>query len=93
MRIGTAIFAFLVVVGSTACTPAQRDSAAREAGREAHEAKEAADSAAKKAGRVAHEVAEDSKEAAKKAGAAVSKAAKEAKEGWNEAARESKEKK
>jgi hypothetical protein len=100
MRLWISTFALLAVLGTSACTRAERDSAAREAGREAHEAKQdtkraadkiedGADTAARKAGKAAHEIAQESKEAAAKAGRALKRATKEAKEGWNEAARES----
>jgi hypothetical protein len=96
MRI-TAILSVALILTSTACTRHERDSAAREAGREAHEAKReiqaGADTAARKAGRAAHEIATESKEAAQKAGTAIKKAAGEAREGWKEAARDSKDKK
>jgi hypothetical protein len=93
----TALLSLALLLGSTACTRYERDSAAREAGREAHEAKreieQGADTAARKAGRAAHEIAEESREAAQKAGSAIKKAAGEAREGWREAARESKDEK
>jgi hypothetical protein len=91
----TALLSFALLLSSTACTRYERDSAAREAGREAHEAKQdiqqGADTTARKAGRAAHEIAQESKEAAQKAGSAIKKAAGEAREGWKEAARDSKD--
>lgn len=90
MRFSTLFLTTVLGLALTGCTQQEKNEAAREAGREAHEAKEDVNSAARKAGKIAHEVAEDSKEAAEKAGHAIKKAAKEAKAGWNEAKRESK---
>ena len=78
----------IALLGMSACSRQETDSAERDAGRKAHEAdqelKKDADSAARKVGKAAHEIAIETKEAAKKADRALEKTAKEVREGWKE---------
>lgn len=85
--------AAVIAIGLTGCTERQVNSNAREAGREAQEAKQETKSAAREAGRAAHELAQETKEAAAKAGHVLKKAGKEAKAGWEEAKQDSRSRK
>jgi hypothetical protein len=82
----------VALVGMSACSRQESDSAAHDAGRKVHEAdrelQKDADSAARKIGKAAHEVAIETKEAAKKADRALEKTAKEVREGWKEGQRD-----
>jgi len=96
MRTWTVLPTIIVALGLVGCTTQETDSAARQAGRNTHEAaedlKRDTESAARKAGKAAHEIATETEEAAKKAGQTIKRTAREAREGWKEAEREDKAK-